>query len=284
MRLYIPITCGLLSLTGAPLLAGTSPYHQEIKQQLTSLQKEEFFCPHNGLEKIFFDIFSFATTPYTQPVRRVAVESCPQLHELVCKLSKEYAIEKPQLFLACDQAPGNIDIKLCTFNTASALLLHPGTVAALSGRVFERYLEQALSRIQATILQFKEQLNTRKNQRMGFLITLPLIVALTAFLTHRYANQEGKEKYFVSLGCGLSTGAYALLLYRSLTKRYAGFSFQRISSFHNDEQAREDFFPAPTKDKRNQLTEDPDELFGINAITQTQNYLKTRNEEFRIRD
>ncbi len=281
MRIAIYTTCGLLCAATTIMSTTTSIYNTEIKQQLTSVSSGESFCPQNSLEKVFFDVFSYATMPYSQPIRRLTIEACPQLHELLCKISMEQGIEKPQLFLACDQSPNNIDIKVCTFNTASAILLHPGTVASLSTRVFERYIEQAICRIQATIFQFSQHLKAHSAQKTGFILTLPLITAATAGLTYYCAKQEGHEKYLVPFACGISSSIYAVLFYRWLTKKYVGFSFQRISSFHNSEQAREDFFPALSRNKKPQFTPNPNELFGIEAIMRTQNYLKTRNDEFR---
>lgn len=263
-------------LTSSPT---TPSYTAEIHSYTQSLAPNYIFYPGTASEKMFRDIFSFATMPYTQPINLLSQAQCPLLHTLIDGLSEQYDIQAPLLFLAQDNTTPHIDIKLCVFNTTSAILIHPATITTLTPRVFERYIEQAFMRIKTSIHTYQNYLSTQKKKNGIYAaITGTLLTCAGALLT--YFNKNAQHRWINSTAIAALATGYGALLYHLLKKKYAGFSFQRISSFHNTEQAREDYFPPLDSNQQPTFTQNPTELFGIEAIIQTQDYLRSRNAQF----
>ncbi|MDQ5890543.1 MAG: hypothetical protein QG604_417 [Candidatus Dependentiae bacterium] len=272
----------LLTITHGTLDSFTliqNDYASELDDHLATVDLSQPVYPQSSLEKIFIDVFTFATLPYTQPIRPITNGECPALQNFVKKVSNQYDIQPPQIFISHDMAAKHIDIKLCTFNTESALLLHPETVNALSSRVFERYIEQVIVRIHTTITQYTSHLKSHTTRKIGLAMAAPVALGLIAAFASG-TTQNSWARYILPISTWIGGGLYGALLYRWLTHVYVGFSFQRVSSFHNTEQAREDFFPPLNTDKTQRFTENPDVLFGIQTILKIQQYLRARNIEF----
>ena len=302
-------------------------YAQELQAHLAATDRTERMQAETGVEKLFYDVFAYATLPYTQFIRRVLPGECPDLEQLIADLCKQYNIKPPMLFLAHDTNTNHIDIKVCTYNDSSAILMHPGTITALGTRIFQRYVEQVLIRIQTTVDQYKRKLKQVRNTKWialgigaGGLTTL----AAAAGFKMRNGNTSSSVKPATSApeasvgsvdtepaapsatipstpaavapsangintalltgAFGVGSAAYGVLLHYLLSKKITGFSFQRISSFHNDEQAREDYFPALKPDKSQIFFTNVDSLFGLDTTIKIQRYLRERNEEFRKLD
>jgi len=262
-----------------------SPYITELTEYFTqkAVQGQEYI-PHTAEEKLFHTIFSVATLPYSQPIRQLLPTDFPHLYKLSHSLSTRYQISEPLLFMACDTSTGHIDIKLCTLNQSSALLLHPNTLVALSERVFERYVEQAFMRIQSTIAAHKKhQYTKRKNAMLLGVCGGSTLAILTAALGYYWSQASTKPAWATFGGAGAimtTASVYGALLYHYLSKKHAGFSFQRISSFHNSEQAREDYFPPLDANQQPTFTSNPGPLFGLESLVKTEEYLRARNTHF----
>jgi hypothetical protein len=254
-------------------------YATEISQYTKTLAPDTLCYPTTPCEKMFHDIFSMATLPYTQPIHRLPLTQYPSLSALMDRLSTQYEIKTPMLFLANAPETKHIDIKLCVFNKISAILIHPTTVTALTPRVFDRYIEQAFMRIATNIHAYNTYLSTQhKKGAMYASISGVLIGCATALIT--YCNKEPKNRWITGTSAGILAAGYGALLYHLFKKKHAGFSFQRISSFHNTEQAREDCFPPLDTNQQPTFTADPSALFGLDAVIQTQEYLRARNAQF----
>jgi hypothetical protein len=263
------ITCQPLPLT----------YAEEIAQYRQALPADYTCYPTTAAEKMFQDIFSMATLPYTQPITLIKPEQCASLNTLIQNLSEQYNIEAPLLFLANDATTAHIDIKLCVFNTSSALLIHPTTVTALTPRVLDRYIEQAFMRITSTIHAYKKYISQQKKKGIIYAtVSGALLAAAGALLT--YFNKTEQYRWINPAVASAVAVGYGALLYHLFKTKQAGFSFQRLSSFHNTEQAREDRFPLLDANQQPVFTRNPSESFGLNAIIETQKYLRSRNAQF----
>lgn len=286
-------------------------YAQELQAHLAATDRTQIPQPESGVEKLFYDVFAYATLPYTQFIRRVMPGECPDLEQFITGLCKQYNIRQPMLFFAHDTNTNHIDIKVCTYNDSSALLLHPGTVTALSTRIFQRYIEQVLIRVQTTVDQYKKKLKQARNAQwialgtgLGGLLgvagaaayktrqsSAPSQTAQTSSASGQASPSgavltatKGVKTALFAGALSLGSAGYGALLHYLLSKKITGFSFQRISSFHNDEQAREDYFPALKPDKSQIFFTNVDSLFGLDTTIKIQRYLRDRNEEFRQLD
>ena len=255
-----------------------SPYAAEMTAYCTKMNSaKETEQSLTAQEKLFHDIFSFATLPYTQPIKKIAPEDFPLVSTLVNNLSSQYEINEPLLFLACDASTPHIDIKICMLNKESAILIHPNTILMLSSRVLDRYVEQAIMRIKNTIDHYKESLIKRAKKAIGFGVGGAGLLGIgTALL---YLLAEKQRPAVIAASC-LTSACYGAALCYYLTRKHVAFSFQRISSFHNNEQAREDSFPPLTINQKPIITENPGILFSLDSIIKTQEYLKARNKTF----
>jgi len=275
------ITTGAFCLI-TTLLCGVLPgvpndYAPELNAHLIQTPPYSATPPASSLEKMYLDVFGYATLPYSQPIQRLEEQNFPLLTKLVEQLCTQYGVEKPALFLASDTTTPHIDIKICTYNTSSALLLHPGTFTALTTKVFERYLEQVIVRLQLTSAHYTHLIEGKRKSKIAFgvcSLIAPLIAGVMAkqFPDHAVAS--------ATLGA-LIASLYGGLALSQICKKYAGITFQRVSSFHNDEQAREDYFPALKADKTQEFVSNPDDMYGIEMTIKIQKYLQARNEEFR---
>jgi hypothetical protein len=254
-------------------------YATEIEQYQQSLPADYTFYPATASEKLFRDIFSMATLPYTQPITALTAEHCPLLTKLITTLSEQYQIDQPLLFFANDTTTKHIDIKLCVFNNTSAILIHPTTVTALSPRIFDRYVEQAIMRIASSMQSYKKYRSHQTKKAAIYAAVSGVALAAAGALVTYFNKQESRRAINAGVAATLGIG-YGALLFALFKQKHAGFSFQRISSFHNAEQAREDYFPLPDSNQQPTFTSNPSELFGLDAILQTQEYLRTRNTQF----
>lgn len=272
LALLTALSCFCSAQQDSPYAAEMSAYFSNPTPPDTALCKVQ-----TAQEKLFQDVFSFATLPYSQPIKKITGEDFPALNVLVKTLCNQYKIKEPMLFMACSPKSLHIDIKLCTLNKESALLIHPNTINTLNTRVFERYVEQAIMRIRNTITLYTEAVSRKKKKTIIAGLCSGIGIALAATLA--WSLLTNYRPMVTGTSC-TAAAAYGALLALASTKKHAAFSFQRISSFHNSEQAREDYFPPLSPDQKPAITENPTFLFGLDAIIKTQDYLKNRNAHF----
>jgi len=275
-------TLPIFTHTITPAPAVINAFSAELYHYLETEPTPHESATPTAMEKLFGDIFQYATLPYTQDIRCIDPQALPELHEYIKKMAEHHHIPTPLIFLSTNTQPQHIDIKLCTYQENSAILLHPGTFAALSTRVFERYVEQAIVRIQTTIALLRDAKHTHAIKNYVFLgtgIALPVIFGIAGWFD---STGSSKTARWATGGTALIAAAlYTFLLCQHLKTKYACLTFQRISSFHNNEQAREDTYPAAVSPgAKNVLTKNPDLLYTIDMTLKIQQYLKARNSDF----
>lgn len=227
------------------------------------------------IDKMCLSIFS-AALPKTTLVTRLTPTDTPLLIESIVAFCKLHDIPVPRIYLAHDDI--NIDLKFCTYDLNGGLLFHKKTFSQLSTRVFRGYLQQTLLRMSKHFTHHKKLISQKRYEDSIGLAVLGT-VNLLGFLASLVVDSK-VGRFFLGLaqlGIAGGTGAY---LYRMLTQRMSTHSYERVSSFHNDEQAREDIFPGNTPEESLRPVFDAPPEHLLKVITDTQAFIADRNAEY----
>lgn len=273
-RLGPLLTLLLFCITSIDAVAPQHSFHVEL---------DDFLATHNEgapqspdfIDKMCISIFS-AALPKGALITRLTPTDTPLLIESIVTFCKLHDIPVPRVYLAHDHQ--NIDLKFCTYDLNGGLLFHKKTFSQLSTRVFRGYLQQTLLRMSKHFAHHKK-LILQKRYENSIGITALGTVNLLGFLAS-LAVRSKVGRFFlglVQLGIAGGTGAY---LYRMLTQRMSTHSYERVSSFHNDEQAREDIFPGNTPEESLRPTFDAPPEHLLKVITDTQEFITQRNAEY----
>jgi|GEM_PF-4512388 len=228
--------------------------------------------PSDRYDKIFTEVFT-PVTPQGCQLVKLDESISPSLCEFVHKTSDELGIRPPLLYLSLDEK--NVDIKCATYNQRSAFLLHSLTFSSKNSPAFRGYLRTALSTLAGTIEKHQNIFLKQKRHVLGAAVgSLASLLALTYF-TQAWGSHVKKQMLMGA--AGILSGS---LLYHTLNTRITTISYQRIPSFDNREEAREDLFPGQTCDSILIPVYNGSPDLAVKLILQAQSYIQKRNKEF----
>lgn len=301
-----------MSMTAHAERNASSPYKDEMAtfldpehNRMPALATPATILPEANAPAFYFhSIFTYATKPYDTPITQVTNADLPEFFAMLESLSQQLDITPPLVFLARD-TQGHVDIKFSTLNKASAILIHPATLSILSPRILNRYLEQALMRIRETLRQHTvaQEAHDRKNR--NYTIAAAAVATLLTVGAGWFAKRRAtaasantsnaadksntdaqdaspwKSGGIAAAATGLITSWLAhYILSKKLKRRMDSYTFQRISSFHDKQEAREEIYPgtSPVSVINPLYDATPEDV--LDAISKAQYYLIKRNDEF----
>ena len=233
--------------------------------------------PSDAYDKIFMEVFREAK-PETSPLIRLTAEQCPALYQFIKNTSVELDISMPRLFFSNDEE--NVDIKCATFNEESALLFHGLTFTSKNTRAFRGYLRTALHTVARTVEQHRKLLMKQQNWQIGSWLGSALALGgLLLIGSHTSLGTGNKAPWLkgATVLAGIGCGAW---IRHIMGQRITTISYQRVPSFDNREEAREDLFPGATPDEILIPVYNGSQHLATELVLKAQAYVKKRNEDF----
>jgi len=251
-------------------------YHSEVAEFLAEQPTIVQYEPTDYVDTFFLEAFK-EVVPTGSPIIRITSQECPHLFALIEKISSELGIPAIRLYLSPDNQ--NIDVKFRTLNDHAGLLIHNKTLQAMTHLHFKNYLRQALGRIQTYLYHHTRAYNAQLSAKFGISIVALTVAALTARLTNSYLNNKTTAIAITTTIALIAGGIIGGLLNQHSVISH---SYGRLSSYNNQEEAREDIYPEPKEGDIMKpefiYNASPDHL--IRLIQIFQEYIRKRNEDF----
>ena len=274
---YIYISVFALLTPLYAISAITNTYRTELEAVLAQTPIESLTaCAHDHIDKYCLDILRVAATENV-PLIRADATTFGELTSMISQCCAKHSMPVPRIFIALDRI--GIDVKFCTYNQEGGILLHQKTFETYSTRVFRGYLEQVLLRMNkhfdhhATLVKQQQQKQHISACTVG-------LANSALFALSRAASEKPVVAAMANIVQLAAAAASTVWLYRLFTQKMSTYSFQRVSSFHNEEQAREDIFPGSTPEQSLEPVFNAPPTHMLEVIAQTQSFIRQRDAEF----